>query len=216
MRARFWDSLSLGVLGAAAVATLAVYDRLPDPIATHFDLEGRANGWMSRPMGAWFAPLFGLAMWAFVRFLPRVLPASEKKRLPESQMALVASLTALLVAAVHGLVLYVALVPGASLTRPVWLLVGALFVALGLVLPRVRRNAFVGIRTPWTLTSDEVWARTQRVGGYAMVAGGIAGALLGALGGPTGGVLALAAFLLSAFVPAIYSLVLARKRDPSA
>lgn len=213
MRARFWDSLSLGAFGAAAVATLAVYDRLPDPIATHFDLEGRANGWMPRAVGAWFGPVFGLAIWAFVRFLPRVLPASEKKRLPDAQMALVASLTALLVASVHGLLLYVALVPGASLTRPVWLLVGALFVALGLVIPRVRRNALVGIRTPWTLTSDEVWARTQRIGGYAMVAGGVAGALLGVLGGPTGGVLALAAFLLAAFVPAAYSLVLARKRD---
>ena len=39
---------------------------------------------------------------------------------------------------------------------------GALFVMLGLVMPRVRRNPWVGVRTPWTLASDENWARTHR------------------------------------------------------
>ena len=213
MRLSRWDGVAVLSLVCSAMMTVAVYERLPDPIATHFDLHGQPNGWMPRAMGAWFAPVFGLALWLFVRFVPKVLPASEKKRLPDGQLALVSSLTALFLMAVHALVLYVALVPGASLMRPVWLLLGAFFVALGLVLPRVKRNAFVGIRTAWTLTSDENWARSNRVGGYSMVVGGIGAALAGILGGATGGVVAIAFLLGSALVPAVYSLVLARRGD---
>jgi uncharacterized membrane protein len=54
------------------------------------------------------------------------------------------------------------------------LLIGGLFVVIGNYLGKVRRNFFVGIRTPWTLTSDEVWARTHRVGGWLFVLAGIA------------------------------------------
>lgn len=213
MRVSKWDVVSILSLVCAGMMTVAVYDRLPDPIATHFDLHGQPNGWMPRAMGAWFAPVFGVALFLFVRFAPKILPRADKKRLPESQIALVASLTTLFLAAVHALVLYVAIVPGASLMRPIWLLLGALFIALGLVLPRVKRNAFVGIRTAWTLTSDENWARSNRIGGYSMVLGGIGAALAGILGGAAGGIVAIFFLLASALVPAVYSLVLARRSN---
>jgi uncharacterized membrane protein len=51
--------------------------------------------------------------------------------------------------------------------------IGALFIVLGNLLPRFRSNFFFGIRTPWTLSSETVWARTHRVGGYAMVMVGV-------------------------------------------
>ncbi len=213
MRGSRWDVVSVVSLAGAAALTVAVYDRLPDPMATHFDLEGHANGWMPRAMGAWFAPVLGAALWAFMRLSPKILPATEKKRLPDSQMAMIASLTAAFVAAIHVLLLHVSVVPGASLTRPIWLLLGLFFVAIGLVLPRVRRNAIVGIRTPWTLTSDENWARSNRLAGYSMVIGGVLAGLVGALGGPLGGGIAIVALLASGLVPAVYSLMLARKRD---
>lgn len=107
-------------------------------------------------------------------------------------------------AAVHGLVLYVALVPGTNLTRPTCALLGLLWLGLGLILPRVRRNAFLGVRTAWTLTSDENWARPHRVGGYAMSLGGLAGLLAVALvPGARGATLALATFVGSVLVPVV-------------
>jgi len=204
------DAVSLGVIGLTAALTALVYERLPMQLATHFDLHGNANGWMSRAVGAWFAPVFALGLWALLRFLPRVLPSNERKRLGEGSAALMAALTVVFMAAVHVLILYVALVPGASMMRPVWIVLGVFYVAIGLVLPRFKRNALMGIRTPWTLTSDENWARTQRVGSYAMVAGGVLAALFGALGGVFGGAIAIGCLLVSALVPAGYSLVLAR------
>jgi uncharacterized membrane protein len=213
MALRRTDMVSLGVIGLSVVLTAAVYERLPALVATHFDLAGNPNGWMSRGMAASFAPALALGLWAFLRFLPRILPATERKRLGDSSAPLVAALTSVFVVAAHLLILYRAIVPGASIVRVIWVVLGAFYVAMGLVLPRIKRNAFMGIRTPWTLTSDENWARTQRVGGYAMVAAGVLSALLGGLGGTTGGVVALAVLLLGAFVPVAYSLVLARRHD---
>jgi uncharacterized membrane protein len=207
------DLVSLAALVLAVAVTLAVYDRLPDPMATHFDLHGTPNGWMPRPMGAWFMPVLGAGLWAFMRLAPRILPVAERKRVTDSSMALVAAITIAFLAAIHVLLLRVAIVPGASITEGVWLAMGALWIALGLVLPRLRRNAIVGVRTPWTLTSDENWARTQRVAGYAMVGGGIVALVAALVGGPAAGLFALFALLASGVAPAVYSLLLARRQD---
>ena len=209
-----WDGVAvLGILAALA-ATWSVYDRLPDPLPTHFGFDGKPNGWMPKAYGAWGIPAVALLLWALVRFLPLVLPKGEKQRLGASSVPLVAMVTGMFVAAVHVVVLYVALAPGADVTKIVFLLMGLLFVALGLVMPRLRRNPIMGVRTPWTLTSDENWARTHRVAGYSMVVGGALGALVSLAGGPVAAVGALVCFLGSAFVPAVWSLVYARRQDP--
>ena len=59
--------------------------------------------------------------------------------------------------------------------------VGALFIVIGNYLPKVRPNYMVGIRTPWTLTSDLSWDRTHRVGGRLFVLEGIVFILFGLL-----------------------------------
>ncbi len=51
--------------------------------------------------------------------------------------------------------------------------IGLLFVIIGNYLGRVRKNFFIGIRTPWTLASDEVWNRTHRIGGKLFILSGV-------------------------------------------
>jgi len=88
------------------------------------------------------------------------------------------------------------------------LIFGGFWVVLGLVIPRIRRNPWMGVRTPWTLSSDENWARTHRMAGYAFVAAGVLAVLAVFVG------CAIAAPILivaSASVPALYSFVLARQ-----
>jgi uncharacterized membrane protein len=211
--ARLWDVLALASIGSAGAASAALYSRLPERVATHFDLHGNADGWMSRPWAAAFMPVVALGLWALVRFAPRVLPRSDEKRLETSIVALVAALTAIFMAAIHVVLLRVATTPGVSVTKTVLVLAGLLFVAIGLVLPRVKRNPIIGVRTAWTLRSDENWARTQRVGGYAMVLAGAGSVLAGGLGGTTGAILAIAGLIVAGIVPVVYSLVVARQLD---
>jgi uncharacterized membrane protein len=51
--------------------------------------------------------------------------------------------------------------------------VGGMLVVVGILLPRTRSNWFLGIRTPWTLSSERSWEQTHRVGGYLFIAIGV-------------------------------------------
>jgi uncharacterized membrane protein len=53
------------------------------------------------------------------------------------------------------------------------LMLGLLLVGLGGMMGKIRPNWFVGIRTPWTLSSKAAWVKTHRLGGFLMVAAGI-------------------------------------------
>ena len=67
-----WYPVLLALVGVAA--SLAVYGRLPERMAVHWDLDGNPNGWMPRAFGAFFAPVFLLVLWQLMRILPRIDP----------------------------------------------------------------------------------------------------------------------------------------------
>lgn len=209
IKARTFDVLSLTLLAAAALASVLVWDRLPESMPTHFDLSGTPNGFMPRAWGASFGPGFGLLIWAFVRVVGRIAPSGKK--VPGATMALVAFLTAAFLAGIHLVILRAALTPVPDVMRPLWLIIGAFIFVLGLIMPRLRQNGVAGIRTAWTLGNEEVWARTHRLAGYSMAIGGVITIVAGLVGGIPAGAVALAALVISSIVPAVYSYFLARK-----
>jgi uncharacterized membrane protein len=91
--------------------------------------------------------------------------------------------------------------------------VGLIFVLAGLMMRRAKRNFFIGIRTPWTLSSDHVWDRTHRIGGALFVVSGIL-AILGAFfPGPVAYWLVLAPVMASSVFAVVYSYVLWRREQ---
>ncbi len=202
------DLLSCGLVGAAAVGTAYVYDRLPDPMPTHFDAHGVANGFMPRAVGAFLLPATALGLWALLRFGGLLLPREWRERLAASPVSALALLVAGMLVALHALVVQAALAPVPRLGEGVWVLLGVFFVLLGQILPRVRRNPFIGVRTAWTLTSDENWARTHRFAGYAMTIGGALAVGAALAGAPMLGV---GLIVTSALAPAVYSWRLAQR-----
>jgi uncharacterized membrane protein len=189
------------VLGATLLAlatSIAVYPWLPATMPVHFDLAGRADGFAPRAIGAFVVPS--------VLLLLLVLSRARHG----GAMGLALAIGAAFLAALHVLVLRAALTDGV-LGAGMWLLVGALFVALGLVLPRVRRNRWVGVRTPWALRSPEVWARTQRVGGATMLACGALVLLSAGTDGASADFLRAVAIVVSGVVPIVYSWWIAKR-----
>jgi uncharacterized membrane protein len=201
------DLLASGLQGVSAIATAAVYDRLPDPMPTHYDAHGVPDGWMPRWLGAFILPVMGALVWALVRFGARLLPPSWRERLEASPVSAVGLLVAGLLAALQWLMIDAALMPVPRLGGRLWVVLGVFFVLLGLIMPRVRRNPWIGVRTPWTLTSDENWARTHRFAGYTMIAGGLCSMVAALAGAP---VLAVVLVLAGALAPAVYSWRIAR------
>jgi uncharacterized membrane protein len=202
------DLLAFGLIGSSAIATAVVYDRLPDPMPTHYDVHGVPNGWMPLPIGAFLLPAVAVGVWALVRFGGRPLPEAWRDRLDASPLSVVGLLVGGLLAALQGVMLSAALSPEPRLGSGLWLMLGAFFALIGLVMPRVRRNPFIGVRTPWTLSSDENWARTHRFAGYTMTAGGLFAIAAALFGSP---MLGLAGVLVGSLAPAAYSWMIARR-----
>ena len=211
MKSRYFpDVVAVAFLVFTAAATALVYQDLPATMATHFDLHGRANGWMPRVYGAWLLPPIAFLLWAMLRFARVVLSQAWRARVEGSPLSTLACVTALFLSALHLLILEIALHGGSSLGRGLALLMGGMWIALALLLPRVRRNPLIGVRTAWTLTSDENWARTHRVASHTFAVGGVVALIAGLLGGPAAAVVALVAVIVSSLFPAKYSYVLAR------
>jgi uncharacterized membrane protein len=201
------DALTGGVLVATGAVTALVYPRLPDPMPTHFDWAGRPDGWMPRALGAWVIPAIAIVTVALIRGAALLLPEGWRERLQASPVRAIALSIAAMLCGCQILLVHAALSPDPHMGAEIWALVGALFVALGLALPRTRRNPLIGIRTAFALASDENWARTQRVAGYFMV---VCGAVAGAAGLLGWGGVAIAAILVSAVGPMIWSWRIAR------
>ncbi|MEP6731142.1 MAG: SdpI family protein [bacterium] len=201
---REWYPIILALLGAGI--SFAVFSRLPARMATHWDLQGNANGWMPRSVGAILLPVILLVMWALMSTMSRIDPrrANDEKFAGAYEMSVAAILCMLF--AGHLIVLGIALGYHVPVAHILPALIGTAFVVIGYVMPRTRSNFVFGIRTPWTLSSERVWTRTHRLAGRLMALAGfvmiVAGFLL-----PTGVVITvvIVAILASLMVPAAYS-----------
>ena len=88
-------------------------------------------------------------------------------------------------------------------------LVGALLIFIGNYMSKLRKNFFIGVRTPWTLASDEVWSRTHRLAGWAFALGGIALIVESIVG--VNPLVFTAIIALVVALPVVYSYVLYKK-----
>lgn len=206
---RLWPSLV--ALALAAGFSVWAYPQLPGEIATHWGVDGQPNGWSSSLLAAVLVPSIAAALMVVLLVVPRIDPRRESWELHGPTYWMMANLTLCFLLLSHVLVLGVGLGWKLPIGRLVPVAVGALFVVLGNVMPRMRPNWFMGIRTPWTLSSDEVWRRTHRIGGACFVVAGLLVALCGFVGGGLIPYVIVGAVAVSIVVPVGYSWLLWRR-----
>lgn len=186
-----------------------LYPQMPARVPSHWDAAGQPNGWVS--------PFWAVAMWpllmAGIAVLLRVLPAISPRRFEIRPFAHTYEVLLLAVDAFLLVVGVCAMLAGAGyavpIPRVVTLAVGALLVVLGNYMGKLRKNFFVGIRTPWTLASDAVWERTHRLGGWLFVVAGLLVVVVGILALPPGWLIGIVA--AAALVPYVYSYLIYRR-----
>ncbi len=179
---------------------------LPDKVATHWGLDGRPDGWSSARFGALLLPGIMVLMSALFAALPNIDPLRKNYAFHGSVYFLLANVIVGFMGVVHLLVLGSALGWPVDMRRVLPILIGALFVFIGRLLPRIQPNWFMGIRTPWTLSSEQVWRKTHLVGATCFTAAGVGIVLIGLFApGEMATKLMLAAILLGAFWPVVYS-----------
>jgi uncharacterized membrane protein len=206
---------ALVFVALAVIAPLLVYSRLPDRVPIHWNYQGQIDGWMPKPWGAFLLPIVAVVVTTIVIIAPRLSPKGF-------EMTPFARVYPTIVAAIAGVQFYVtalilAAALGASIAmdRQALAITGVLFVVLGNYLPKVTKNFFVGIRTPWTLADNGVWERTHRMAGPVFVAGGLFLIVTGLVSNIPA-VADLAAIGLVIAIPVVYSCVTWRRSARSA
>lgn len=161
------------LIAAAYVFSAIVYPRLPNPMPVHWDIHGHVNGYGKPFVGAFLMPTMALGIWALLRWLPLIDPRRPNYAKFQGTYDLVIDVVVTVLVAVHVMAVGRVLGWPLPIERVVPLAVGAVLIVVGNLLPRARSNWWFGIRTPWTLSSDTVWAKTHRLGGYLMIAAGV-------------------------------------------
>jgi uncharacterized membrane protein len=197
----------LTIVGVAFALSLALYGKLPERFATHWDASGTANGWSSRWRGAFLLPWIMLAEAVLLLVLPRIDPRRANYDKFGGAYALIANSVLGVQLVIHAAVLAVALGRHVPIDTVAIVSVGILLIVIGSVLPLTHSNFFVGIRTPWTLSSDTVWTRTHQLGGYTMMGAGVVMILSAALPGRARLAVWLTAVIVGVLVPVVYSYV---------
>ena len=197
------------MIAAATLAGLLLWNRLPDQMASHWNVNDQVDGYMPKFWGVFLLPLITLGM--FLLFL--VLPSIDPMKANIAQFREVFNL---FIVFIVGFMIYLysltlawslgysnfrmssAMLPGT----------GLLFILIGFMLRQARRNFFIGIRTPWTLSSDTVWNETHRVGAVLFMICGALAVIGGFFGSTTAWWWLFAPLLGSTLFLLVYSYVL--------
>jgi uncharacterized membrane protein len=153
--------------------TIVVYPSAPDLVASHWNAAGEANGYMSKFWGLFLVPFIMTGFVALLAFLPRIDPHKKnyEKFLGYYEGFILVFALFMMAIQVQIVLWSIGYQVSPNITFP--LLIGALFIYIGFLLGHAEQNWFVGIRTPWTLSSETVWKKTHEFGGKLFVIAGI-------------------------------------------
>ncbi len=204
----------IGIMVTAVFATgIIVFPALPLTMASHWNIAGHANGVMPRVWATFLLPALMLAFWGLWALLPRIDPIALGFRGFRHVYDFFWVLITAFLAYVYALSLGANLGWELDMLRALVPALAVLFFAIGALLPLIKRNWFIGIRTPWSLSDDDVWDRTHRLGSRLFELAGII--VLAALVAPRAAAIwiIITPVLLAALISIVYSyLLLARKR----
>jgi uncharacterized membrane protein len=197
--------VSAMLIAAVVASTIAAYPYLPTLVPTHWDAQGHVNGmsprWTLFVLNPGIMALTLLIFWALPWLSPKQFQVESFR---STALYIMVAMLALLTY-VHALILAASLSWMLDVGRAVEGGICLLLALMGNVMGKVRRNFFIGIRTPWTLASEPVWNATHRFAGKTLFIGGIVGLLAVILHAPFW--LPIVAIVTATLIPVIYSLV---------
>lgn len=177
------------------IASVWFYNNFPETVAIHWDVYGEADNWASRGVAVFLFPAIILAVYIMFLALPKLDPKKERYTQFAKPYLIFKDLIVFFLVFLYFLTGLVNI--GYDIALDVWIpiSIGIMFIILGNYMAKIKMNWFVGIKTPWTLSSEEVWNKTHRVGGKAFILGGL--------------LLASTAFVRDDFVLPVFLLMLA-------
>ena len=197
------------LLGALLIYTLAVYNNLPDWLPIHWNIRGEVDGWANKQTAVLLMPGTVLILLGMLIGLPAISPKQFSITSFRSTFNYIMLVIMVLMGYIHILMLLAGMHPNLNMGRALISGMFLFFALMGNMMGKVRRNLWMGVKTPWTLASDRVWDATHRLAGRLMVGGGIAGIVLSFAG--VSPVICIVLLFATLLYPAVYSYFLYRQ-----
>jgi len=192
------------MVAVSFAASFWAYPFMSERVASHWNAQGEVDGYMDRGTGLYLMPIISLALLALFIVLPKIDPLGKNYAKFQKEYDG-------MIAVIIGFMLYIQLLTigfnlgySFNMTQLLVPAFAGLFYYLGLLMEKVEPNWFVGIRTPWTLSSPVVWKKTHRIAGRLFRAAAIA-SLIGLAFPSLGLIIAVSLVLAAAVFSMVYS-----------
>ncbi|WP_413305422.1 SdpI family protein [Bacillus sp. 1P10SD] len=167
---KHWFGLLLLVM--VLIGTGIAYPYLPQQVGAHWNYKGVPDEFVQKSYGALFLPGTMLILYILTILLPKIDPKKKNYQRFQDTYYLIMNI----ILSFLFLMQVVQITTSLGKINPAHVvpeLVGLLFILIGNFSPKFKHNYFIGIRTPWTLASEEVWKKTHRFGGKVFVVLGL-------------------------------------------
>jgi len=145
------------------VAGIYLYPKMPDQMASHWNAQGEVDGYLSKCWGLFLMPIVTLAIFLLFLLIPVIDPLKKNIEKFRNYFDGFILLLVIFLLYIHSLSISWNLGYRFDMTQTIIPAIAILIFFIGIVLEKAKRNWFLGIRTPWTLSSDKVWNKTHKL-----------------------------------------------------
>jgi uncharacterized membrane protein len=138
-------------------------------IPVHWNWEGKVDRYGGKFEGLLLLPLVTLGLYGLLLVLPLFDPGKANYRTFAGTYNAIRLTITLFLSTIYAVGVLASLGYHINMTTVVGLAMGLLFLVLGNVMGKIRPNWFVGVRTPWTLSSKLSWTKTHRLAGWLFI-----------------------------------------------
>lgn len=171
MKKSYWIIITITLLSFGI--GIYFYPQLPDTVASHWNFRGEVDSYMSKFWGLFLMPIISLSLFLLFLFIPKIDPLKANIEKFRKYFDAFIVLIVVFLFYIYLLSIFWNLGFRFDMGRAVVPSLGILFYYCGVLIENAKRNWFVGIRTPWTLSSDKVWHKTHKIGGKLFKIAGV-------------------------------------------
>lgn len=206
----------LSLIAVAVVAGAVLWNQLPEQMASHWNANDEVDGYMPKFWGVFLMPMVTLGMFGLFLLLPNIDPLKANIATFRGAFNLFILLITVFTLYIHALTIVWSLgFQNFRMSSAMLPFLGVLFIFIGYMLRQAKRNFFIGIRTPWTLSSDTVWEKTHQLGSILFIASGALAILGSFFGGMVAFWLLFIPLIGSTLFLVVYSYLLYRNETKS-
>ncbi|WP_281613512.1 SdpI family protein [Flammeovirga sp. SubArs3] len=166
------DLLLLLVVIAPMAYTAFIWDKLPEKVPMHWNVYGEVDRYGERSELAALVVILPLISYLLFLVIPYIDPKKRIKEMGGKYNSLNWIITGTM-SWISFMIIYHAINESTNLGSGIFIGIGIMIMLLGNYFKTIRPNYFVGIRTPWTLESDQVWKETHALSGKIWMVGGV-------------------------------------------